>query len=103
MDHPELAGMPEVRPPTKWSMKWYAMEADRYTKLSAQHQGLTPPSVAAFLLGVSRQRVHELIKFGRLTEYEICERKWLPVDQVEAFARLERDSGFRYGNAPTVA
>lgn len=96
VDQAEFAGMPAAgvsRKPRKGSLAWYGAEAARYTELSAQHQGLTPPSVAAFILGVSRQRVHELMLQGRFTIYEVCNRKWLPVDEVEQFSTLERPTG----------
>lgn len=88
--------MPVSKPPRKYSERWNRSEMERFKKLSREHNGLTPPAFAALILGVSRQRVHQLMTIGRLTSHDIHGRVWLAVDEVEMFATLERSSGFRY-------
>ncbi len=95
--------MPAVQPLRKWSKPWRRAEWDRYSKLCRDHRGLTTPAFAGVILGVSRQRVYELMEHGRLTVHDILERKWLQVDEVEAFAKLERDSNTRYAGRYVVA
>ncbi len=98
--HPEFPGMPEPRPARKGSLRWYGEEAERYIALSAEHRGLTLPAVAGLILGVSKQRVDQLMQQGRLTVFEVAGRKWLAVDEVEAFSTLERTAAFRYAPSP---
>jgi hypothetical protein len=96
VDQKELPGMPAVQPLRKWSKGWRLGEWNRYAKLCRDHRGLTTPAFAGVILGVSRQRVYELMEYERLTVHDILERKWLQVDEVEAFAKLERDNTTRY-------
>ena len=49
--------------------------------------------MAANLIGVSKQRVHELIKEGTFVPVEACGKKWLSANQVEAFIKLNREAG----------
>jgi hypothetical protein len=49
---------------------------------------------------VSRQRVHQLIQDGRLRTYSIFDRTFLACDDIAEFAKLDRDSAFRYSEIP---
>ena len=58
--------MPPASTPREGSTAWKLAEFKRFRKLSLQEGGLTQPFVASLLLGVSRQRVHQLIEEGRV-------------------------------------
>jgi hypothetical protein len=96
MSTEELPGMPAATAPAVGSREWRRSEWKRFQKLAAQHDGLTYPIVACALLGVSRQRVYQLMDTGRLVWYEVLGHKMLACDQLEAFASLDRRPGFRY-------
>jgi hypothetical protein len=103
VDQPEFAGMPEAPKPRRHSAAWYNAEWERYKQLSREHRGLTTPVFGGIILGVSRSRVHQLVNEGRLTAHDIMDRKWLQVDEVEAFSELERSCAYRYGSAAVAA
>ncbi len=84
------------REPVEGSPAWKLTEVKRFKRLSQKHEGLTTPWFAQIALGVSRQRVHQLISEGRLPVYDILGKKLIPCDALEEFAALERSSGFRY-------
>jgi excisionase family DNA binding protein len=85
--------------PVKGSPAWKFREIRRFKELAAQHQGLTSTFFAQIALGVSKQRVYQLIESGRLPAFEILGKKLIPCDELERFAALERSSGFRYGSS----
>ncbi len=99
----ELPGMPAPTAPHKGSIAWTRAEFRLFRDLSRKHHGLTQVSVAAVAIGVSTQRVYQLIEAGRLPTFEILGKIYLPCDEVEAFASVERDSATRYGLAPRFA
>ena len=66
---------------------------NEYRKTLKQEGGLLPFTMAADLIGVSKQRVHELIKEGTFVPVEACGKKWLSANQVEAFIKLHRAAG----------
>ena len=57
--------------------------------------------MAAELMGVSKQRVHELVKEGTFVPVEACGKKWLSANQVEGFIKLHRAAG-RPWNKPST-
>ncbi len=94
----ELPGMPARTAPKlrKGSRAWIASEMALFKQLSAEHSGLTQPFMAALMLGLSRQRVHALIQTGHLRSFEVMGKTFISCTDLEEFAKLERDSGFRY-------
>jgi hypothetical protein len=94
----ELPGMPAPTAPKlrKGSRAWISSEMSRFKQLSAEHHGLTQPAMAALALGLSRQRVCQLMGAGHLRSFEIMGKPFVSCTDIEAFAKLERDSGFRY-------
>ncbi len=99
----ELPGMPAPETPRKGSAGWKRAEWKRFRYLSLQHDGLTTTMFAQILLGVSRQRVHQLTQSGHLPSVEVLGRTFLFCDELERFARLERDSAFRYDGDAVAA
>jgi excisionase family DNA binding protein len=81
------------------SPAWKLAEVKRFKGLSLRHHGLTTIWFATIALGVSRQRVHQLINEGRLPVYDILGKRLIPCDALDEFAALERSSGFRYASA----
>ena len=57
----------------------------RITKL---HGGLVPMSAVGTILGVSRQRVHQLADEGTFSVYEFYGMKWLLENEVVSFGKL---------------
>ena len=85
----------------KMSLKGLFRFLQEYRKTFNSEGGLLPIATAARLMGLSKQRVHELIKEGTLVPVEACEKKWLSANQVEDFIKLEREAG-RPWHKPSV-
>ncbi len=78
-------------------------EIRRFRELSRKHGGLTQVGMCSLVLGVSTQRVYQLIEAGRLPSVEILGKRYVLCDELEAFAAVERSSGTRYsGNLATA-
>ncbi len=79
--------------PRKGSKAWVASEIQRFRDLSAKHDGLTSPWFARVAMGVSKQRVYQLMEAGRLPFYEILGKPFIACDVLERFAKIERRTG----------
>jgi hypothetical protein len=55
--------------------------------------GLVPYAAAAAILGVSKQRVHDLVNEGTLRPIELYGKNWLSANELESFVKLQRLSG----------
>jgi hypothetical protein len=55
--------------------------------------GLVPQSVATAALGVSRQRVHQLVAEGTLSHWRFYGLNWLSEAELVSFAKLNRGQG----------
>jgi hypothetical protein len=95
----ELPLNDERKAPRKGSLAWTLGEVKRFRELSRQHEGLTTPSFAAVALGVSRQRISQLMQTGHLPFVEILGRPYIKCDELETFAALERTSQTRYADS----
>lgn len=93
----ELPGMPPANTPRAGSRAWKVAEFKRFRALCEQEGGLTMPIVAALMVGVSRQRIHQLIESGHLRGFNVFGRNYVSCNGLEAFLELERDASFRYG------
>ncbi|MBU6400302.1 MAG: hypothetical protein KGS61_08285 [Verrucomicrobia bacterium] len=67
--------------------------AREFTRISKLHDGLIPQTVAAAILGVSRQRIHQLVKEGTFSYWGFYGQKWLSQKEIISFARLHRKPG----------
>lgn len=92
----ELPGMPAPRPPKRGSRAWVTLESKRYDKFLRKEGGAVAPFIAALMLGVSRQRVHQLIDSGHLDHNTFFERIFIGFDTLMQFKALERSPQFRY-------
>lgn len=54
---------------------------------------IVPTRFVATLLGVSRQRVHQLVKLGMLESVEISGYKWITERSIEVYGKSEREAG----------
>ncbi len=87
----------DARNPLRTGSKaWVEAEVRRFRDLSAKHGGLTTPWFAKTLLGVSRQRVYQLMDTGHLPSFELLGKKFIACDQLEAFSAVERNPQTRY-------
>ena len=64
-----------------------------FQRISKIHNGLVPQSIVGTVLGVSRQRVHQLISEGTFSTWEFYGMKWLSQDEVVEFGKLQRKAG----------
>lgn len=64
-----------------------------FAKLTKFHGGLVPMSAVATILGVSRQRVHQLVDEGTFQHWTFYGMKWLSQEEVVSFAKLNRHQG----------
>lgn len=60
---------------------------------TAEHGVLLPQHYAADLLGVCRQRVHQLVNEGRLVSVEVGGLRYVTENSMMAFANSERKAG----------
>ncbi len=65
----------------------------RYMSLSQERGGLITVSQAALILGVSRQRVQQLVAAQRLNVIEILDGRYLYGDEIIAWAESEKIVG----------
>ena len=78
------------RPKTKRGVFDDLKEFMRIIKLRG---GLVPISAVGTILGVSRQRVHQLADEGTFSVFEFYGMKWLLEEEVVSFAKLKREAG----------
>jgi hypothetical protein len=91
-----LPGMPASVPrpdPRKGTKAWKEMELQRFYALARQHGGLTTGFFVGVALGVSKQRVYQLVEAGKLQTYEVLGKKLFACDEIEEFAAIERKPG----------
>jgi hypothetical protein len=69
--------------------------------ITSREGGLLPFASAATVLGVSKQRVHDLVNEGTLHPIDLLGKKWLSANELESFVKLERQSG-RPWNEPSI-
>jgi hypothetical protein len=65
----------------------------QYIEATIQHRALVPLPFVADALGLSKQRVHQLISGGQLASIEIGDRKFVPASALELFLTEERKTG----------
>jgi hypothetical protein len=51
------------------------------------------------VLAVSNQRIYQLMDAGRLRSVQVLGKRYVPCDELESFAALERSSSTRYADA----
>lgn len=68
-------------------------EWNRFQELAKKHEGLTTPFFAQIGLGLSKQRVYELLQNGRLPSYDVMGKTLIPVDELLTFAAADRPTG----------
>jgi hypothetical protein len=78
------------RPKTKRGVFADFKEFMRIVKL---HGGLLPMSAVGTILGLSRQRVHQLADEGTFRVFEFYGMKWLLESEVVSFGKLKRAAG----------
>jgi hypothetical protein len=78
------------RPKTKRGVFADVKEFMRIVKL---HGGLLPMSAVGTILGLSRQRVHQLADEGTFSVFEFYGMKWLLESEVVSFGKLKRAAG----------
>ena len=61
--------------------------------ITSREGGLLPFASAASVLGVSKQRVHDLVKEGTLHPIDLLGKRWLSANELESFVKLERQAG----------
>ena len=64
-----------------------------FKRISEQRGGLVPQAVAGTVLGVSRQRIHQLISEGTFSVWEFYGMNWLSQEEVVSFGKLKRAAG----------
>lgn len=77
--------------PKKERSKWQELSAMAETVAAVGP--LVPLPVAAVLLDLSRQRVHQLVNEGTLRSWEFCGHKYVAGHDVRDFFELDRPEG----------
>jgi hypothetical protein len=70
----------------------------RYVRLSEEHHGLIPQSMLPAALGLSTQRISQLIASNRFDVHRIGGKAYVTGDSFQTFLEIERTTGTRYGN-----
>jgi len=65
----------------------------QYLKATAEHGPLATPAMVAASIGVSRQRVYQLISEGRLESVHVVGKTWIGTRDLEQFLLIARRSG----------
>jgi len=91
-EFPFVADMPK-REKSRWQRVWEQFQT--LQRISAQKGTLVPPALAAKLLGVSTQRVYELMNdgLGRFERVEVEGSVFVTEKDLLAFCDTERKAG----------
>jgi hypothetical protein len=95
----ELPSNDDRRELKRNSKAWRRQEWLRYREALAKFDGLFPPYLTAFQLGVSRQRVHAMFEEGVLERLEFFGYPFARGDQIDRLVDLEKERhqpGFRW-------
>jgi hypothetical protein len=68
-------------------------EFQRFQHASKYASGLMPQATAARVLGLSKQRVNELVADGRLRQHDFFRKNFVSCADIAAFKKVERPSG----------
>lgn len=90
LEFPFTAAMPK-REKSKLAKCWELLQ--RMKAISATEGDLVPLMMAAKLLGLSRSRVDDLVRDGRLKRYEIDGHVFLTENSIVECAKIERKNG----------
>jgi len=72
-------------------------QLERFSKASAEQQGLVNLTQGGVILGRSKQLVQRLVSQGRLTPFEFFGRTYLSVRELKEFQKVERVPGRPWG------
>jgi len=77
----------------------------QYWECTREHGQLASASMVAAAIGVSKQRVHVLIKQGRIATVKVGKRKYVPLAALELFLTEECKAGrpFKAGSLLDIA
>lgn len=78
---------------TKWD------ELAEMVTVSGETGGLVLVHVGQELLGVSRQRIYDMIEFKRIRSWDFFGRKYVCIDDISEFVNSERKPGRPVSNA----
>lgn len=73
--------------------KSFKQELSEFVELNKQEGALITASQAAMIIGVSKQRVAELVQDGRLNRWERIGAKYLSFNEVIRFSQETRQTG----------
>ncbi len=96
----ELEGMPKSK--NRFARAWRDSMADwdAYLEDHKREDGLLLPSIAARLVGVTNQRIRQLLDDGSFTKFEHLDKTWLSRRELSAWVHSERDKGGRPKKEP---
>ena len=77
----------------EYQNRWCWRPVPSASTVSKLKGGLVPQSVVPTILGVSRQRVHQLVEEGTFSYWTFYGMKWMSQDEVISFAKLNRQAG----------
>jgi hypothetical protein len=80
-------------PKKSFGLRGILEDMKEFKRISKLQGGLVPQSAAATALGISRQRVHQLVTEGTLSHWTFYGMKWLSENELVSFAKLHRGEG----------
>jgi hypothetical protein len=88
MDHPELCPNIETKIPKRSFFR-------KFLDATAEHGTLMTQALCAPVMGVSKQRVHQLVESGKLAVVDIDGKRFIPVTALDLWLSEEKDRGGR--------
>ncbi len=88
---PAATGVPRGKPST--GIRRVIEDTREFFRIAKLNGGLVPMSAVATVLGVSRQRVHQLVNEATFSHWTFYGMKWLSQYEVVSFAKLSRRAG----------
>jgi hypothetical protein len=90
LEQQELPGIPRGDAARKLTLR---REIEQYEAVVAEHGALVAPLIAARLLGLSRQRIHQLSQAGMLDSYRYFGHVFVALRDVERLQFMHRPHG----------
>lgn len=75
----------------------------QYLDATQEHGPIVTVPMIASALGISKQRVHFLIRQGRMASLQVCGRYYVPLASLELFLTEERRVGAPYHDPSLLA
>jgi hypothetical protein len=98
LEEQELPGLKVARRAPTAEQK-LRLEIEEYQRAQQQDGPLISQTVAARIVGLSRQRVSQLLEAGRLRRWDFFDQPYVSLPEIQNFKTLDRPIGRRISYA----